>query len=133
MKNIYGGIEMPKLTVVSGSRPTAKAPRRLGRHGTQLWKTIMRDYVIDDAADLETLAAACEQMDRAQQCRDQIDADGLVTRTKHGLKDHPLLKIELAGRAYVTRTLHRLGLGSELTKPVGRPPVQHHWQPDDDE
>lgn len=120
---------MPKLTVVTGDRPATKPPRKLGRHGTALWKTIMRDYVIDDAADLETLALACEQMDRCQECRDQIDADGLVTRTKHGLKDHPLLKIELAGRAYVTRTLNRLGLGT-LTRPVGRPPAPHGWMPD---
>jgi hypothetical protein len=32
----------------------------------------------------------------------------------------------------MTRTLNRLGLG-ELTRPVGRPPVPHHWQPDDAE
>jgi hypothetical protein len=124
---------MPKLTVVSGDRPAVKPPRKLGRHGVQLWKIVMRDYVIDDAADLEMLALACEQLDRAQECRDQIDTDGVVIRTKHGLKEHPLLKIELAGRAYVTRALQRLGLGTELTKPVGRPPVPHGWQPDDAE
>jgi hypothetical protein len=81
---------MPRLTVVSGDRPATKPPRRLGRQGTALWKTIMHDYVVDDAADLETLCLACEQMDRVQECADQVARDGLVRVTKHGLKDHPL-------------------------------------------
>jgi len=123
---------MPKLTVVSGDRLTVKPPRKLGRHGTQLWKNILRGYVIDDVADIETLALACEQLDRAQECREQIDADGVVIRTKHGLKDHPLLKIELAARSYVSRAMQRLGLGTELGRSAGRPPLSHHWQPDDD-
>jgi P27 family predicted phage terminase small subunit len=124
---------MPKLALVTGDSSVTKPPRKLGRHGSQLWRSIMREYVLDDAADLETLALACEQLDRAQECREQIDRDGLMIRSKHGPKDHPLLKAELAARSYVSRTLQRLGLGAEATKPVGRPPQPHGWQPDDDE
>ena len=82
-------------------------------------RNIMREYVIDDAAGLETLALACEQLDRVHECREQIDRDGLMIRTKHGPKDHPLLKAELAARAFVSRTLVRLGLGAETIKPIG--------------
>ena len=123
---------MPKLTVVTGDQPAIKPPRKLGRNGAQLWKNITREYVIDDAADLETLALACEQLDRAQECRERIDSDGLMIRTKAGPKDHLLLKSELAARAYVSRTLQRLGLGSEPTKPVGRPPAAHGWLTDEE-
>jgi len=47
-----------------------------------------------------------------------------MIRTKTGvLKDHPLLKHELATRAFVTRALHRLNLDVEAPRDtVGRPP-----------
>src|SRR5215831_15854688 len=73
-------------------RPTAKPAAKLGKPGANLWRTILREYEIDDAAGLEMLALACEQLVRAQECREQIDRDGLMFRTKHGPKDHPLLK-----------------------------------------
>jgi hypothetical protein len=37
------------------------------------------------------------------------------------MKEHPLLKHELAARAFVCRTLQRLGLDVEAIKPPGRP------------
>jgi hypothetical protein len=41
--------------------------------------------------------------------------------TKSGMREHPLLKGELANRAFVCRSLHRLGLNLEVVKPIGRP------------
>ena len=40
---------------------------------------------------------------------------------KSGMREHPLLKAELANRAFVCRWLHRLGLNLEVVKPIGRP------------
>ena len=48
-------------------------------------------------------------------------ADGLLVKTKHGPKEHPLVKHELAARSFVVRTLARLGLDVDHAKPVGRP------------
>ena len=118
--------------VITGERPAAKPPRKLGRHGADLWRKVMREYEIDDAAGLEMLALACQQLDRAEECREQIDRDGLMLRTKNGPKDHPLLKAELSARGFVCRTLQRLGLTVETIKPVGRPPAPHGWLPDAD-
>ena len=47
----------------------------------------------------------------------------LLIRTKNGLRDHPLLKLELASRAFAVKSLLRLGL--DITPPrnsPGRPP-----------
>ena len=54
--------------------------------------------------------------------RDTIDNDGELIRSKAGMKEHPLLTHELAARAFVCRTLERLGLEVEAIKPPGRPP-----------
>ena len=65
---------------------------------------------------------ACQALDRAEACREKIDREGETMRLKAGLvKDHPLLKHELANRAFVTRCIGRLGLDVEAIKPVGRP------------
>jgi hypothetical protein len=40
---------------------------------------------------------------------------------KNGVRDHPALKHELSNRAFVVRTLHRLGLDVERVGRVGRP------------
>jgi hypothetical protein len=37
-----------KLSVVTDQQPAVKPPRKLGRHGGQLWKTVMNEYQIDD-------------------------------------------------------------------------------------
>jgi hypothetical protein len=67
------------------------------------------------------LTLACQSLDRAESCRAEIDRDGEIIRSKTGTKEHPLLKHELAARAFVARTLHRLGLDVEPVRPIGRP------------
>jgi hypothetical protein len=52
---------------------------------------------------------------------EQISIDGAVIQTKNGPRAHPALKDELANRAFICRTLERLGLNLEAVKPVGRP------------
>jgi hypothetical protein len=122
-----------KLHLVTGDQPRVKPLRKLGKPGANLWRSVMSEFEISDAAGLEMLTMACEQLDRAQDCREQIDRDGLMFKTKSGPKNHPLLKDELAARAFVCRTLQRLGLNLEAVKPVGRPPRGIGWLPDDDD
>ena len=85
-------------------------PRALGEPGAALWQRVVAEYELSDVGSIEQLAQACAALDRAEACRQQIDADGEVRRSDTGLKEHPLLKHELANRAFVTRTLQRLGL-----------------------
>ena len=96
-------------------------PRKLGEHGARLWRSIHSEYGISDAGGVEMLAQACQSLDRAESCRAEIDKDGHTITTPSGIKDHPLLKHELAARSFVVRTLQRLGLDVEAIKPVGRP------------
>ena len=112
---------MSKLKIIhseSGRSP----PRPLGEQGLALWAAIQAEYAVEDAGGMELLAQACAALDRAEGCRAEIDRDGPVINSKAGLRDHPLLKHELANRAFITRAIQRLGLDVEAVKPVGRPP-----------
>jgi hypothetical protein len=112
-----------KLTVVPVQAGT-KPARTLGKHGSFLWRSVMSEYHIEDSGGIEMLTAACQQLDRAESLREQIDRDGDIVRTKGSLREHPGLKHELAARSFVVRTLARLGLDVEAIKPVGRPPAK---------
>ena len=114
-----------KQTLKLVKPPTTKwlSPLRpLGKHGQSLWDRVMNDYEISDSGGLEMLMQACTALDRAEALRVEIDRDGEVIRTRGMVKDHPALKHELASRAFVVRTLSRLGLNFEAIRPsVGRP------------
>ena len=113
-----------KLSIVKPAPTGAKPSRKLGEHGASLWQSVMSEYQIVDSGGLEMLTAACQQLDRAESLREQIDEDGEIIRTKSGMREHPGLKHELAARSFVVRTLGRLGLDIEAVKPVGRPPAK---------
>src|SRR5215203_1053537 len=110
-----------KLVAATPSNSPAP-PRTLGEHGQSLWQAVTTEYGIEDAGGVELLAQACSALDRAEECAGHIADDGVVIRSKAGLKEHPLLKHEIAARSFVVRTLSRLGLDVEAIKPVGRPP-----------
>jgi hypothetical protein len=101
---------------------TALKPlRKLGVHGSALWNVIMAEYHLDDAGGLEILQQACECADRIGRLAERIEADGEIIETKSGMRAHPLLKDEVSNRAFLVRTLERLGLNLEVVKPLGRP------------
>jgi hypothetical protein len=106
-------------------RPPANAPRpprTLGAPGASLWARIVEEYQVNDAGGIELLCLACETLDRVQALRELIDSEGEVVRTKNGLRDHPALRHELAGRAFISKCLSRMGVNVEATsRPVGRP------------
>jgi P27 family predicted phage terminase small subunit len=111
------------LNVFRPDTKVPRPPRTLSAPGASLWARITEEYQIDDAGGRELLCLACETLDRVQSLRELIDAEGEVVRTKAGLKDHPALRHELAGRAFISKCLTRLGLSVEATnRPVGRPP-----------
>jgi hypothetical protein len=112
----------PSLKVVDSSTFTGTPPpRKLGEHGLSLWKTIMTEYDIGDTGGIEILYQICATLDRAEAQREVIDEDGETTVIKGITRAHPLLREELANRAFITRNLQRLGLNIEAVKPVGRP------------
>lgn len=116
----------PNLTLVkptNGQRP----PRRLGKAGLALWSAVTSAYDISDVGGIEILMEACATRDRVEQLAAQIENDGPLVKVRGVTREHPLLKAELAGRAFIVRSLMRLGLNVETIKPsVGRPPG---WSP----
>jgi hypothetical protein len=114
----------PALTIVDPTKPTSSStPANLGEAGASLWQSIMAEYRIDDAGGREMLLQICAAADSAADYAAIIANDGPVVRTGRVLKDHPLLKHELAARSFIVRSLHRLGLDIEPTRDsVGRPP-----------
>jgi ribosomal protein L13E len=104
-------------------------PRKLGVLGSSLWQSIQAEYRVDDAAGRELLAQACAA-DRVARLSEKIDADGEVIETKAGVKVHPAVREELAGRQFICRTLQALGLNLEAARPVGRPTAWRKRQED---
>src|SRR3954469_24159732 len=100
----------PPLTVVSPAATASPPPATLGDHGRALWNRIVGSYNFEDEAGRELLAQLCHASDRAESLREQIDRDGELITSRTGLREHPGLKSELANRAFVCRTIARLGL-----------------------
>src|SRR5215510_13231154 len=109
-------------------RDFIRPARPLGKHGTELWRSVNREYRMEDWAGSEMLLQACEALDRVSECSDEIKRKGVLIRSANGdVRKNPLLKIELAARAFVDRTLARLGLDAVAAR--------HHlargWVPED--
>ena len=85
------------------------------------------EYRIDDIGGVEMLMQACSGLDRAESLAERIAADGDVVLTRSGPKVHPAVREELAARAFVVRTLQKLGLNYEIVKPIGRPTAGVGW------
>ena len=129
-KNIREGNPLakkpPTLTVIdSASKPNPLAPpASLGEAGRKLWASVHADFVVTDAAGLETMLRICEAADNLAAYDEEIGRDGVTIRTKGGVREHPLLKHRLAAQSFVVRSLHRLGLDvipprSEPGRPSG--------------
>jgi hypothetical protein len=121
----------PALTVINARPSPAVPPATLAEPGRGLWTRLMGAYDIADPGGLAMLEQACTALDRAETLRHAIEQDGAVIRKRGAVRDHPALKHELAARAFVVRTLARLGLDVEPMRPtVGRPPRGGiGWQP----
>ena len=102
--------EKPPLTVIDPTSTGASPPRKLGEHGLSLWNSVQSAYRIDDAGGTELLMQCCQAADRVATLTEAINRDGEVIHTRAGPKAHPALRDELAGRAFIVRTLERLGL-----------------------
>jgi Phage terminase, small subunit len=112
------------------STPTIPAPallnsvspsHTLGEAGQSLWDRIQNEYAVEDAASVEVLTQLCLAADRRAELAAAITRDGAAIQTEAGLREHPLLKSELAARNFILKALRELGLTQQSIKPVGRP------------
>jgi P27 family predicted phage terminase small subunit len=115
--------------VPTGSKPATNGtqpPRKLGKHGTDLWRRITHEYDISDAGGIELLTLICQALDRAESLHAAIEETGEMIQTRNGgWRENPMLKGELANRAFVAKMLMRLGINVSVTPPrgPGRPPM----------
>ena len=114
--------EKPPLSLVSPENLVISPPRPLGPPGRDLWDAVMREYAIRDRGGIEILAQLCAAQDRVESLRAAIDQDGETVHTKTGPRAHPALRDELQLRAFICRSLERLGLNIEPIRSPGRPP-----------
>jgi hypothetical protein len=113
----------PPLALVAPGSAGLSPPRKLGPNGTALWDAITAEYRIEDAGGIELLTQACQASDRVEALAAAIDADGEIIRTRTGARVHPGLKDEVALRAFIVRTIEKLGLNFEAVRlSAGRPP-----------
>ena len=105
-------------------KASTRAPDHLSPESKRIWREVVQEYSLDDAAGLRILRVALESFDRAQAARKAIDRDGMTTRDKAGqLKSHPLLPIERDSRAAFLAGLKALNLDIEPPNhTIGRPP-----------
>jgi hypothetical protein len=119
----------PPLTLVGPGSTAPTPPRTLGPHGLSLWTRVQSEYHIVDCGGVELLCLACQALDRAESLSEAVAEDGQTIRTRSGIRAHPALRDELANRAFITRTLAKLGIATEPVKPPGRPSSGLGWIP----
>ena len=87
------------------------APKDLSAAGKRLWRSILRDWEISDSAHLAVLREGLLARDRAESCRQRINADGetIVDRFNQ-VKPHPLIAAERDSRSAFIQAIKSLGL-----------------------
>jgi hypothetical protein len=87
-----------------------------------MWRGIMEQVIIDDYASLELLQSVCEAGDIVAECERRVAEEGVTSATNTGLlREHPAVKTAIQYKAFISRSLARLGLLTEALKAVGRP------------
>jgi len=83
---------------------------------------VLTDYSIEDAPGLALLEQAATSLHRAEQAREMLAKEGLVTRDRFDQpKPHPAAVIARDAEASFRAALRDLQLDVEPTRPVGRP------------
>jgi P27 family predicted phage terminase small subunit len=118
-----------KFDVITGGPVLAdpvSTPPKLGEDGMKLWRRVTGEYDVSDAGGYEMLRQACEAADDLARYSEILARDGPMIKTKVGPKEHPMVKHQMIARAFIVRTLSRLGLNFEpLRTSVGRPFKQY--------
>ena len=97
-------------------------PKNLSRSAKSIWKDIVSEYELEDAAAQLLLGVALEARDRLVQAQDIIARDGLIVQTPNGPRNNPALTAEKDARNGMLASLKALNLDLEpLRDRLGRP------------
>jgi P27 family predicted phage terminase small subunit len=93
--------------------PAPSAPTHLSDRARLLWDQLVPQTAT--AARRTLLAAALENLDRADAARRTVEAEGMTSKTQStgALHVHPLLRVETEARWQAVKILQVLGLAAE--------------------
>ena len=104
-----------------------KAPSHLGPDGRTLWRSIVADYAISDAAGLTLVTTVCECLDRMRQAQVLIEEHGACIVSDDGtLRSNPAAKVELDSRNGMLAAMRQLNLDLEPQRDHPGRPVGHY-------
>jgi hypothetical protein len=123
--------ENPRFSVISGDGTGLDPPAGLGEAGRTFWRRVQAEYGITDLGGLALLEEICGAKDRLKSLTDAINTEGPVRHSRGGaLRGHPNLQAEIQNRAFIARSLERLGISAEPVKSVGHPTKPFGWTGD---
>jgi len=101
-----------------------KAPKTLGKAGRKFWKTVLEEFSLTDAHDLERLTLACGCLDAIDAAQEQIEQDGAFIADRYGaVKEHPAGKVVRENKVIFCRIVREMALDIEM--PESRPPRRY--------
>lgn len=90
------------------------APAHLSRESRRLWRRVVTEWVLDEAAQA-VLLVGLEALDRLREAQAIVKRDGVVTVSPRGaVRASPALKVEAQSRAAFLAALKQLGLEEEV-------------------
>ncbi len=86
-------------------------PKHLSADAKTMWRRLMEDFHLEDAAALALLRAACEAFDRCNEARQQIAKEGATLKDRFGqVRAHPAVAVERDARGQMISALRALRL-----------------------
>jgi hypothetical protein len=106
-----------------------KPPSHLKPAGAKLWRELVAEYGIGDAAGLALATTAAECLDRSKAAQKVIADHGEVVLDRYGApKLNPACGLEKDARAGLLAALKALNLDIEPLKAIGRPTRPLGWE-----
>ena len=100
-----------------------RTPKHLKPDGRKLYRDLVTEYGITDAAGLALVTTAAECLDRMRAAQAAIAEHGEVVTDRYGqVKVNPAAVLEKDSRAGMLSSLKALNLDLEPLKEIGRPP-----------
>lgn len=92
-----------------------KTPKTLGKAGKKFWKTVLEEFTLSDAHDLERLQMACSCLDSINAAQGQIEQDGAFIADRYGaVKEHPAGKVVRENKVIFCRIVREMALDIEV-------------------
>ena len=99
---------------------TPRPPASLGEAGRKYWRTVCETFILE-GHHVDILRSACEQLDRANSARAEIQSNGVVVLDRFGQpKASPAVEIERQAHSTFLKLARELGL--DVAPPESRGP-----------